>query len=199
MTALVGLDCGDDPEAWAALGFEVVGGVQIGPVRVGLDGRGGGLRGWTLAGTGAGDVAGIPTVWVPEADPTVAARDLDHVVLVTGDLDGTVAELVGADGDERRRLDVGRGRMAFVRLGPVIVEIVERDGPARLWGLVAVVDDLDSLPAGLVGEPRAAVQPGRRIVTARPAPGLDTALAFMTPRVRAHPPSGQLDNRRALR
>jgi hypothetical protein len=181
---LVGLDCGDDPGAWAGLGFAVVGGVaRVGPVAVRLDGRGGGLRGWALAESDATVVAGIPTT--PDAPPAGrGARELDHVVLVCADLDRTVGELVAAGGDERRRVEL-HAPMAFVRMGEVIVEVVGREGVTpRLWGLVAVVEDLATLPADLVGEPRAAVQPGRTIVTARPQAGLETALAFMTPRVR---------------
>ncbi len=72
--------------------------------------------------------------------------------------------------------------MAFLRFGECILEVVERAGvAASLWGLVVVVEDLDGL-GPLVGAPRDAVQPGRRIATVRPDAGLTTALAFMTPR-----------------
>lgn len=176
---LAELDTGDSPAAWAALGFGDP--VVIGPVTVRCDGCGGGVRGWTLAGDGRGAVDGIPTRWV--ADGVADRGDLDHVVVITDSLDRTVDALVAVGGDERRRA----GPMSFVRLGPII-EVVERPGVDApfVWGLVAVVDDLASLPADLVGEPKDAVQPGRRIVTARAVPGLETALAFMTPRVRAH-------------
>ncbi len=75
--------------------------------------------------------------------------------------------------------------MAFVRLGPSLVEVVQCEAPTRIWGLVAVVEDFSELPADLIGEPRDAVQPGRRIVTVRPEAGLETAVAFMTPRPRS--------------
>jgi hypothetical protein len=182
---LLELDCGDDPACWAALGFDVRDDtVRVGDVTVRLDGAGGGLRGWTLAGTGPPSVDGIPTRWAPAPeDAPAGALGLDHAVVTTDDLDRTVAALVEAGGDERRRMDIGRGRMAFVRLG-TIIEVVERGDAVRIWGLVAVVDDLGTLPADLVGEPRDAVQPGRRIVTAQLQNGLECALAFMTPRVR---------------
>ncbi len=181
---LQALSTGDSVDAWAALGFEVP--VRVGPLEVECDGRGGGVRGWTLTGANPSPpthVDGIPTRWVTEAGDD--RGDLDHVVVLTDSLDRTVDALVAVGGDERRRIDIGRGRMAFVRMGRVIVEVVERGGgPARIWGLVAIVDDLATLPADLVGAPKDAVQPGRRIVTARPVPGLESALAFMTPRVR---------------
>jgi hypothetical protein len=83
--------------------------------------------------------------------------------------------------------------MAFVRLGDVIVEIADGGGPPRLWGLVAVVSDLDAVAASLgpdvVGAPRAAVQAGQRIATVRRVAGLETALAFMSPRPGSSPPA----------
>lgn len=170
----------DDPAAWVALGFALP--VRVGPVAVECDGG----AGWTLTGDGPADVDGIPTRWAPPRDAAPAARDLDHVVVLTASLDRTVAALVAIGGVERRRV-VLHAPMAFVFLGTVLIEVVERrEGQGtEIWGLVAVVDDLASLPADLVGETRDAVQPGRRIVTARPGDGLHTAVAFMTPRVRA--------------
>jgi hypothetical protein len=184
---LVELMSGDAPEPWAALGFAVEErAVRIGPVTVRLDGAGGGLRGWTFTGSGPDAVDGIQTAWTDAGPAGPGAFGLDHVVVFTGDRDRTVDALVAVGGDERRRAgppDVPVA-MSFVRLGPVIVEVAQNSEPTRLWGLVAIVPDLDSLPSALVGDPRAAVQPGRQIVTARPQPGLETALAFMTPRVR---------------
>jgi hypothetical protein len=103
---------------------------------------------------------------------------VDHVVALTGSLARTVAALQAAGLDLRR----SAGTMAFLRLGPFILEVVERGGdPPRLWGLVAVVPTLDGL-GPLAGEPRDAVQPGRRIATVPAEAGLGLALALMTPR-----------------
>jgi hypothetical protein len=195
-TSLIGLRCGDDPAAWVDLGFEVRGSTcDLGPVAIELDGTGGGVRGWVLGGdAGPQALDGIPTAWRDAAEPAPVehpngATGLDHVVVFTDSRDRTVEALVHAGGDLRRSGGPPQlpAPMAFVRMGEVIVEVAENgtaDG-AHLWGLVAVVPDVDALAAAhpdLLGSPRDAVQPGRRIVTARRRPGLDTALAFMTPR-----------------
>lgn len=201
MSALVELVTGDDPAVWADLGFAVHDGdvVRVGGVGVRLGGDGGGLRGWVLAGEddGPASVDGVPTTWVApgpavdHVDHPNGALALDHVVLMTDDRDRSSAALAAAGGDERRRAGPPEVpvAMAFVRLGESLVEVAEGGGAARLWGLVAVVEDLDGLAQRLgsdvLGEVRPAVQPGRRIATVRERPGLGTALAFMTPRVRA--------------
>ena len=100
---------------------------------------------------------------------------VDHVVVLTGSLDHTVAALEDAGLDLRRR----DGGMAFLRLGSYILEVVERGGdPARFWGLVVVVPDPGAVPGA--GPAKNAVQPGRRIATVK---GLGTALAVMSRRV----------------
>ncbi len=86
-------------------------------------------------------------------------------------------------------------RQAFFNLGEALLEVVDapegsplrerRDAPARFWGLAFLVEDLDTTVAALgerVGEPREAVQPGRRIATVRAEAGLGVPLALMTPR-----------------
>jgi hypothetical protein len=72
--------------------------------------------------------------------------------------------------------------MAFLRLGELILEVVERPGASvALWGLVVVVPDVGAL-GPLVDEAKDAVQPGRRIATVRPEAGLGVPVAFMSPR-----------------
>ena len=193
----VELICGDEPSAWTAVGFTVGDGelVRVGALAVRCDGRGGGLRGWTLTGDGPSSVDGLQTTWTPEApapDPSAhpnGAVALDHVVVFTDDRNRTAAALVEAGGDERRRAGPPQVpvAMAFVRVDSVVVEVAQAGGPTRLWGLVAVVEDLDACVrrlGGLVGAAKDAVQPGRRIATVRPEAGLGAALAFMSPRVR---------------
>src|SRR5205823_14985171 len=95
----------------------------------------------------------------------------------------------GADGLGARRVrdaDPAALRLAFRPAGAALSEVVGDaagvDGSARLWGVTFVVADADALaatPPASFGHPRAAVQPGRRIVTAR---GLGVPVAFITPR-----------------
>jgi hypothetical protein len=61
---------------------------------------------------------------------------------------------------------------------------VPPDAPARLWGLAFLVDDLNrtkQLLGDRLGDPRDAVQPGRRIATLKRDAGLSFGCAFMTP------------------
>jgi hypothetical protein len=188
---------GDEPAAWARLGFTVDGDrTTVGTSTIVLDSAGGGLRSWALRGaaTTAFDglettAASAPTVESP-AHPNGAIR-IDHVVVSTPDLPRTFAALQDAGLDLRRvREHSDTLHQGFFRLGEVILEVVgppqpAGDGPARFWGLVAVVPDVDVLAASaepeLFGEPRAAVQEGRRIVTVSREAGLSVALAFLTP------------------
>ncbi len=58
---------------------------------------------------------------------------------------------------------------------------------ARLWGISFLVADMDATAAflgDLLGTPRDAVQPGRRIATLRREAGLGPAIAFMSPDIR---------------
>jgi hypothetical protein len=158
----------------------------------------GGIVGWTLAGaTGVGDVDGLPTRRDPAAKPPEPAPEhpngalrLDHVVVMTPDLDRTFAALEAAGLDLRRVRDAGtpehRVRQGFYRAGEAVLEVVgdvDPPGPARFWGLVVVVRDLDALAERLgdrLGHPRDAVQPGRRIATVREEAGLGLPVAAMT-------------------
>ncbi len=85
--------------------------------------------------------------------------------------------------------EAGSFRQGFRRIGPAILELVEvvgedPDGPARFWGLVPIVADLDALSARLgelLGGVRPAVQPGRRIATLSSEAGLSPRVAFIDP------------------
>ena len=189
-TPLRELVCGDDPAAWRALGFSVGDGglVELGALAVRLDGGGGGLRGWVLGGSSGPDsIDGIATAWGGD-EPSMGSHPngcagVDHVVVFTDSRDRTVSALAEAGGDVRRSGGPPElpAPMAFVRMGGVIVEVAENGEPPHLWGLTVIAPHLDALSG--VGTPRDAVQPGRRIVTARRRDGLEAALAFITPRV----------------
>jgi catechol 2,3-dioxygenase-like lactoylglutathione lyase family enzyme len=187
------LEIADEPADWRALGFEVEDGAcQVSSVRLRLVGKGPrrGILGWKL-----GD--GEPAAAAAPPHPNGVAR-IDHVVLLSPDLDRTVEEL-RSEGFELRRIREGETpggstRQAFFRLGEPILEVVQApegtsvarnpDGSARLWGVAFLVDDFDALGAALgelLGTARDAVQPGRKIATLRPEAGLGPAIAFMTP------------------
>jgi len=180
------IELGDLPAAWERLGFapDGAGDVVLGETRVRLTGRGGGILGIEVEGMASERPDGLPLVGgdaapagVPAPHPN-GATVVDHVVALTGSLARTVAALEAAGLDLRR----STGTMAFFRLGPTILEVVERGGdPPRLWGLVVVVPALEGL-GPLVGAPKDAVQPGRRIATVSREAGLGAALALMTPR-----------------
>ena len=205
---LTSLTIAGEPGPWSALGFRIVDGRRctVGTTVIDFTEPDGatGLVGWELAGDGGGDLDGLPTRWVPAADaamPTArpvhpnGALRIDHVVVFTPHLDRTTTALATAGLDLRRMRDAGTQerplRQAFYRLGEVILEVVGDvadqgpDAPARFWGLVAVVPDVDALPLMLgearVGTPKAAVQPGRRIATVRREAGLSVPFAFLTP------------------
>lgn len=144
----------------------------------------------------AADLEGISLVAAEPcgpADHPNGAIDLDHLVIMTPDLDRTSSAVAVVLGLPQRRLrETADVRQAFHRFDPAddgtrgcIVEIVERTGLERtsLWGLVVNVGDLDRCAGERdhVGQPRDAVQPGRRIASVRRDAGLGLAVAFMSP------------------
>jgi hypothetical protein len=179
------IELGDTPAAWAVLGFapDEAGEIVLGEARLRLTGAGGGILGIEAEELTVDRPDGLPLVR-GEVSPAAAASHpngatvVDHVVALTGSLERTVAGLVAAGLDLRR----SAGTMAFLRLGPTILEVVERgEDPPQLWGLVVVVPELEGV-GPLVSAPKDAVQPGRRIATVSSEAGLGTALALMTPR-----------------
>lgn len=115
---------------------------------------------------------------------------VDHVVVNTPDLQRTSDAIASATGAPLKRVrDAGNGiRQGFHRLGGVIVEIVSTPqtlaGPANFWGLVFVVDNLESVFAHLgpdvLTPPKSAVQPSRNIATIRSEAQLGVPCALMT-------------------
>jgi len=197
----------DGPGAWRDCGFQVDGDIcVVGETRIRLAGgeAGEGLTGWSLRGIEATELDGLPTarsdVPPPAAAPAHAngVTALDHVVVISSDLDRTVTALVDAGLDLRRIREqptpAGAPRQAFFRLGSVILEVVQAppeaiertggDRPAFFWGLAFLAPDLEASVASLgdrVSEIRDAVQPGRRIATLRRSAGLAAPIALITP------------------
>lgn len=201
------LTLGDAPEAWRALGFDVEGDTfTLGSVRVRLSGEGGGILGCAMRDVAVEQPDGLPVsrstaaLHPARTDPHPnGSISLDHLVAFSPGLERTVPALEQA-GLELRRLreeptPAGAPRQAFFRLAEVILEVVETpprsreerdpDAPSRFWGLALLVEDLDQCAAFLgdrLSEPRAAVQPGRRIATLGRDAGVGTAVAFMSPK-----------------
>jgi hypothetical protein len=189
---LTALELADAPERWQALGFTVADGVcELGGVRLRLGGPGEGITAWALDGIEE-DIDGLASVAAGAPGPARphpnGAIGLDHVVIASPDFDRTATALGRAGLPLRRIRDAGSFRQGFRRIGPAILELVEAKsapaGPARFWGLVVIVEDLDRLAERLgehLGKTKPAVQPGRRIATLKGSAGLGEALAFMDP------------------
>lgn len=195
-----------DVDAWNSVGLTVAPDGVIPllgtSLRIVSPDEGSGVVGWSLSGMPGDPVAsidGLRTEWVEAGSPMYAAHPsgasgLDHVVVLTPDLERTSGAIAEATGCELRRIrEVGSMRQGFHRIGErgtggLIVELVERPdiepGPAAFWGIVLIVDDLDAA-CELIGPDRIspakdAVQPGRRIATVRADAGLGIPVALMT-------------------
>lgn len=192
---------------WAALGLvadEATGRIPLFGTGIEITGIGEpGMIGWVMSGVEDAldsefDVDGVPTRLDDPAPPIFADHPLgvdriDHVVVSTDDLVRTCGVLADVTGEPLKRVrEAGEIRQGFHRVGGLVVEVVERvgqePGPAALWGFVLTVTDLDAsvdlLGPDVIGEPRDAVQPGRRIATVRSSAGLGVPLALMSPHTR---------------
>ncbi len=225
---LISLTVADQPSAWEAAGFSVSahpgarGTIHLGDTAIVLTGGGersdiGGIQGWTVGGldapAGPGLIDGIVTEFeacIPSSsrsgsDEAVTphpngALGIDHVVIITPDLDRTTAAFVDRGLGVRRIRDTesygAPMRQAFLRIGPSVVEVVsgnidnpdpgKAQGPAQWFGMALDVDDLD-LVSDLLGDGlgaiKPAVQPGRRIATIRHKTyGMTVAVALMDSR-----------------
>ena len=207
---------GDDPAAWEAAGFSVTrhedgtGTVRIGRTNVELTGSGNGFEGWAVDGAdGAVDGLELVDPWPDPADapphPNGVER-IDHVVLLTGDTDRTVAALttVGPEVRGTRQTQAGGRpvRQVFLWAGDVVLEVVgpdedgpTTDGPTTVMGLALAVGDLAASAmflGPLLGAPRDAVQPGRQVATLRHRDaGMGLPLLLMSPHVPGPGPHGQ--------
>ncbi len=204
------LTLADDPAAWSALGFAVeddhcrIGSVELRFVADRGGERAAGIVGWSLRDVETTELDGLPTTLSEDgvharapAHPN-GVRAIDHLVVISPDLDRSVAALRAAGIDLRRMREVptpaGAPRQAFFRLGEEILEAIQepaeaiargggRDRALRFWGLALAVEDLDRTAEQLaphVGDVRPAVQRGRRIATLRRSAGLAVPLALMS-------------------
>ena len=195
-----------DPAAWRAVGLTATDDGTIPlfgtSLRITPGDESAGITAWTMSGIGdpPSTIDGLVTESADPQPPVFAAHALgaiaiDHVVVMTPDLERTSSGITAAAGCELKRIrEVGEMRQGFHRIGRggLIVELVERpeieEGPARFWGLVLIVDALDEvcrqMGDDLIGAPRDAVQPGRRIATVRDAARLGLPVALMTPEAR---------------
>ncbi len=195
---LVELLIADPAERWAGLGFEVDehGSMDLGGIRVRLgEEQGGGITAWSLVRVNAmGSIDGLPTpvprVLRPPPFKTHpnGATGIDHLVILSSSLDRTAAALARAGVELTRVHESDRGQIGLRRLGPAILEVVERDDlesdKARFWGLAVVVISLEHMAERLgdrLGPIEQAVQPGRKIATLRDDAGISVPLAFMSP------------------
>lgn len=195
MTArLASVVVGGDAAPWQALGFTVSDGVipfANGAIELHAGGRGVcALRVDGVDGLPR-DVDGVPVLLgmpVPAAVHPNGCVELDHVVIMTPSIAVTSAAIDDVLGLPQKRIrETPTVRQAFHRFDDrgCILELVENADvdTASLWGLVVITSDLDALVAhagDLVGRPRPAVQPRRRIATVRSAAGLGCAVAFMS-------------------
>jgi hypothetical protein len=199
---------GDDPKAWAQLGFEVSGDCcRLGDVNLRLvgGGEGRGLLSWSLRDLRGTNLDGLNTARSSQPARSTApthpngVTKMDHIVAISPALDRSILALQSAGLNLRRVREqptpAGAPRQAFFRLGDTILELVqepdevlERTGdstrPAHFWGLALRVEDLEGAIESFephISPIRAAVQEGRQIATLRRSAGLGVPVALITP------------------
>lgn len=185
---LDGIRLGTTSDALERLGLAVdEGRAAVGGVTLEVA-AGEGILGLDLDGAPSdGPLPVVEVAMVADGVHPLGATAVDHVVVLCGDVEATIAAL----GASPRRLDHRDGRTyGFVVASTALLEFVgpaEADErPARLWGLALTVADLDAA-VGLLGDavsaPKAAFQPGRRIATVRHDElGLAVPTVLLSPR-----------------
>jgi hypothetical protein len=176
-----------NPAAWAAAGFSVQAkAMVVGTVSIEFVDGDSGIVDWTLAATKGDGARSLQ----PPAHPN-RVTEIDHVVMLTPDLERKITELEEGGIELRRRREgetgMGTYRQAFFRLGRPILEVVEAEGPERLWGITFTTEDIDAaaeLLGDKLGRVKDAVQPGRRIATLRREAGLGLPVALISPKPR---------------
>lgn len=141
-----------------------------------------GAPGW--AWDEAGPDLGIAIVEPASGEPA-EGWDLDHVVLLVPEVEVAVAEIHHALGRPRLQTEVKGRPTAFYRVGPLLEMIESPVRAPALYGIALVTTEplevvtLRWRSRGLnVTDPKAAIQPGRRIITVK---GTEAGLAVMSP------------------
>jgi len=128
----------------------------------------------------------------PDGDPAAAVEALDHVVLLSGDLEGSrrlYGDQLGLRLALDRTFDARGQRILFFRVGGATVEVVgaidppDEPGPDRAWGLAWKVADIEAARARLVqagfdvSGTRPGAKPGTAVCSVRGEPlGVATLL-----------------------
>ena len=198
---LTAIELGADPASWAGAGFTVVDGcvnvdgvsIELVPGLVGVA-----SLSFDRLPEGVESLDGVKLHVAPlagSAEHANGAVRIDQVVLATPEFERTAEALAGLGLALRReavrKVDDDEGgdiRQGFVRAGGPVIELVHTKrvpvGPAHVWGLGFISDRFDHALAeldGVIGKPRPAVQPGRRIATFVRDSGLGLPVVLLDP------------------
>lgn len=201
MSLITALVVGGSPEPWEAFGFHLLSATpsesrfSLGNVVLVVNSaQPAGMVSWEMTEVNTETIDGVLTasgandLELPLEPGNVGCLGVDHVVVRTNSLDVTCAAITAATGAPVKRIrDAGSGmQQAFHKLGSVVVEVVsakEQVEKTHLWGFVVNVSDVDALSAFLgpdiLGTPKPATQPGRRIASARSGAALGVPFAVM--------------------
>ena len=198
---LTAIEVGADHEAWVGAGFTLTDGkVCVGNVAIEFTAVPPGVAslGFDRLPKAIDSIDGVALRVVAEASPAVhsnGAFQIDQVVIATPDFDRTAAalELLGLplrrEAIRKADDDIGTDiRQGFVRAGGPVIELVHTEtvppGPAHVWGLGFISSRFDEALEeldGVIGKPRPAVQPGRRIATFSRDAGLGLPVVLLDP------------------
>lgn len=190
---LAGIALSDRSDDWEAAGFRVVDRlVSVGGLTVALDGAMNEPQ-WWFEPDVPGPIHGIPCAVAEQSsgqDNPNGAHGVDHIVVMTPNLETTTAAFEERGFELRLARPIGSKEQRFFWAGTTIIEVVGPSvpigaGPAHIWGLALVCDDLHAAKE-LLGEslsdPKDAVQPGRRIAAIRTEDhNISITIALMSP------------------
>ncbi|MEI7889953.1 MAG: VOC family protein [Actinomycetes bacterium] len=197
--SLTGIKLGADPQAWAAAGFTISGhALAVGGVTIEFTAPLGGIECLVFdhLPEGVTDIDGLPAEVGPaigDTDHENGVYSIDQVVIATPEFDRTAQIMrdmgLGFTREAVRETEDGTEvRQGFVRSGDAVLEVVHADNVtgehAHGWGLGFITADLDKAIRdleGLIGPPREAIQPGRRIATIRRDANLGIPVVLMDP------------------